>query len=350
VLNLQSEVAGRIARAVNVALSPASQARLQRDRPVNPDAYIPYLRGRFAWNQRTQAGFESALRFFEQAVAADPQYAAAYTGLADTYSFLGAYEGASREGLKKASAAARRAVELDGNLAEAHTSLAWMRFRAGWDWAGAEASFRRAIELNPGYATARQWYASFLSTLGRHSEAVPEARHALDIDPLSPVMHRTLAVVYLTARRFDEAEVSAREALAIDPQVPAAHLTLARILCAKGDAPGAVLAAEQVPPPSRNTDFAAYMGYFHARAGHKAQAQEVLVRLRREASEGRATAHSRALVYTGLGEIEAALGALEEAVKERSPFVLGLKTHPVLDPLRAEARFQALIQAVGLPQ
>jgi len=350
IFNIQTEVAGRIARAVNVALTPASQARLERRRALDPDAYIPYLRGRYAWNQRTQDGFESALRFFEQAVAADPGYAEAYAGLADTYSFLGAYEGASRDGLKKASAAARRAVELDGTLAEAHTSLAWMRFRAGWDWAGAEASFHRAIELNPGYATARQWYASFLSTLGRHGEAVPEARRALDLDPLSPVMHRSLAVVYLFARQLDEAEASARQAIELDPQVPTAHLTLARVLSAKGDVAGAIAAAERVPPDRRNTDYAAYLGYFYGRGGQKARGQEELGRLRKESSEGRATAHNRALVHLGLGDLEAAMAALQDAVKERSPFVLGLKTQPILDPLRADARFPALVQAVGLPE
>jgi TolB-like protein/Tfp pilus assembly protein PilF len=348
VLALQADVTRAIARAVNVAVSPAVQARAARPRPLVPDAYIAYLRGRYEWNRRTEDSLRSAIRFFEEAIAADPGYAEAYAGLADTYNILGGYDGAHREGLRRASAAALRAVELDDGLAEAHTSLAWMRFRAGWDWEGAEASFRRALALNPGYATAHQWYSSFLATLGRHEEALPEAKRAVDLDPLSPVMHRSLAIVHLLARRFPEAEASVLYAIELDRDVPVAHFTLARVRAARDDLAGAMDAARRVPRAQWSPDSVAFVAYLQARMGDPSAARRLVKELEEAARQGRSTAHNRALLHLGLGDNEAALDALDAAVQERSPFVIGLKTQPVLDPLREHPRFQELLRAVRL--
>ena len=347
-LAVQADITRAIARAVNVAVTPAVQARAERRRPVVPEAYIAYLRGRYEWNRRTQQSLQSAVRYFEQAIAADPGYAEAYAGLADTYNILGGYDGTHREGLRRASAAARRAVELDGELAEAHTSLAWMRYRAGWDWEGAEQSFKRALELNPGYATAHQWYSSFLASLGRHAEALPAAKRAVDLDPLSPVMHRSLGVVHLLARRYAEAEASVDRALQLDPDVPVAHFTRARIRAARGDWRGAMEAAQRVPRESWSPDSVALVAYLQARMGDPSPARRLLKELAEASAQGRNTAHNRALLHLGLEEKEAALDALDAAVKERSPFVTGLKTQPFLDPLRDHPRFTALLQAVRL--
>jgi TolB-like protein/tetratricopeptide (TPR) repeat protein len=349
VLTLQSDVASTVARAVHAALTPADETRLAARRTLRPEAHEAYLHGRAAWNKRTKEGFEDAIRFFEQAVASDPRYPEAYAGLADSYNFLGAYDRTPRNALARARRAAERAVALDGTLAETHTSLAWARFRADWDWPGAELSFKRALALNPGYATAHQWYASFLSTLGRHDEAIAESRRSLSLDPQSPIMHRSLAVVYYLARRYAEAEGEARQALGLEPESPAGQLTLARIRAARGDVLGAIAACEKIPEGRRTDDFAAFLGYFQARAGRRPEALAALERMRAAAREGRATAHDRALLHLGLGEHDAALEALGDSVDERSPFVLGLSTQPILDPLRGDARFQALVRRVGLP-
>jgi TolB-like protein len=349
VLNLQLDVARAVAREVNGALTPAVQARLGRPRAVAPDAYIAYIKGRYAWNQRTRAGSETAIELFKEAIALEPDYAEAYSGLADCHNLLASTGGAARDEMRRAQAAALRAVEIDPELAEAHASLAWVRYRSAWDWPAAEAGFRRAIRLNPGYATTHQWYSSFLSAMGRHVEAIVEAQRAIDADPRSSVMYRTAAMVQMAARRFDKAEAAARKAADLDPTVPAAHLTLARVLDAGGDVRGAIETCERIPAAERPPDVTAYLGYFLGRAGQKDRARAILEQLRQQARPGQSAVHHPGLVYLGLGDKNAALSAFEQAAAERSPFVLGLKTLPLFDPLRDEPRFQALLKKVGLP-
>jgi TolB-like protein/Tfp pilus assembly protein PilF len=349
ILNLQLEVASAVARKVNAALTPEVQARLSRQRSVAPDAYIAYVRGRYAWNLRTRASSETAIPLFKDAIALEPEYAEAYSGLADCYNLLASTGGVSRDAMRRAQAAAIRAVELDPELAEAHASLAWVRYRSAWDWPAAEKGFLRAIRLNPGYATTHQWYASFLSAMGRHSEAIVEVERAIEADPRVGVMYRTAAMVQMAARRFRAAEAAARKAMALDPTIPAVHLTLARVLEARGDVRSAIEVCERIPVADRTSDFTAYLGYFLGRAGQKDRARALLEQVREQARLGQGAVHHPGLVYLGLGDKDAALTAFEQAAAERSPFVLGLKTLPLFDPLRGEPRFQALLKVVGLP-
>jgi TolB-like protein/Tfp pilus assembly protein PilF len=357
VLALQAEVAGAIARQVNVVLAAGEQGRLAPSGSVNPDAFGFYLKGRHAWNRRTEEGFQSAIRYFTQALGEDPKYAAAWAGLADTYSLLAGFPGsgyaaeamAPEEAIALAKSAAEKALALDDGVAEAHTSLAWVRFRHDWDFAAAERSFKKALELNPGYATAHQWYAIFLAELGRHEQALPEAHLALDSDPLSPLMHRTLARVHYLARRSEEAEAEAREAIELDPAAPASRLLLAQILISRGDAQGAIEAGEGVAAAQRNDEALAVLGFAYARAGQRARAAQALVPP--EGAGRRPLApHHRALLHVALGENDAAFRALAAAVEQRSGYVVTLKTHPLLDPLRSDSRFPALLRRVGLPE
>jgi len=349
---LQAEVAGAIARQINVVLTAGELGRLAPTGTVSPEAYGFYLKGRYAWNHRTQEGLDSAIRYFTQAIGEDPGYAAAFAGRADTYALLGlASFGAlpPREAMTRAKAAAEKALELDESLAEAHTSLAWVRFRYDWDFTAAERGFRRAVELNPGYATAHQWYSIYLANLGRHDEALVEAQRALELDPLSPLMHRNLGNIHYLARRFEKAEAEAREAVELDSRALASRLLLVRILSGRGELQDAIEACEQIPPPERNDETLVLLGYAYARAGHRSRAQELQRQLLAASRPRPAAANHLALMHVGLGETDAALRELERAVAERLDYVVGLKTNPLLDPLRSDPRFRALLRRVGLP-
>lgn len=351
VLALQADVATAIARQVDVVLSPGELGRLAPRGTVNPEAYAFYLKGRYAWNQRTREGFDSAIRYFVQAIGEDPNYAAAFAGLADTYSLQGSFNYEAlpfAEAMDRAKRAADKAVALDEDLAEAQTSLAWVRYRYDWDWKKAEAGFRLAIDLNPGYVTAHQWYSILLGEQGRHDEALAEAQRALLADPQSPLMWRNLALVHYYARRFEEAEAKARDALELDSRAAGAHFVLARILNARGDHEGAIAAAERVPPEQRSNELLAMLGYAYAQAGQTARARHVLAQFQAAARQRPVAPHHEAVLQIGLGDKDAAFQAFERALAQRSPYLLGFRTFPLLDPLREDPRFQALVKKVGL--
>jgi len=351
VLALQAEVASAIARQINVVLTPGELGRLAPSGTVNPEAYAFYLKGRYAWNQRTREGFDSAIRYFIQAIGEDPKYAAAFAGLSDTYSLQGSFNYEALpfpEAMTRAKAAAEKAVALDEHLAEGQTSLAWIRYRYDWDLPAAEAGFRLAIGLNPGYVTAHQWYSILLGEQGRQEEALAEAKRALQVDPLSPLMHRNLALIHYYARRLEEAEAKARDSLEMDSRSAGAHFTLARILNARGDHEGAIAAAEMVPPEQRSNELSAMLGYAYAQAGQLAKARELLAQFRASSRRRPVAPHHEAVLQIGLGDRDAAFQAFERALAQRSPYLLGLRTFPLLDPLRGDPRFSALVKKVGL--
>jgi TolB-like protein/Tfp pilus assembly protein PilF len=298
VLALQDDVARAIAAEVGLAARPSAQAL------VNPAVYDVYLRGRFAWNARTPAGFEEAEKFFKQAIAKDSNFALAYAGLADVYQ-LAAQTGSGIGSTAQARAAAQRALQIDERVAEAHTSLAGLLHRSDADVKGAEREFRRALDLNANYATAHQWFAILLAEEGRDGEAMTHVTRALAIDPLAAPMYQTLALVHYYGRRFDEAIAACRRALDSAPQLALARDLLARASIARGTPD----AAASLPPPAAGAD-----------AG-------VLARW-----------------YAATGNRNRALAALGDLVA-RSPGALQpLKNDPLLDPLRADPRFAELVQ------
>jgi tetratricopeptide (TPR) repeat protein len=230
-LALQKQVARSIAEQIKVQLTPREEASLKSVRSVNPEAYESYLKGRYFWNKRTADGLKVALAYFNQAIDEEPKYAQAYSGLADTYALLGDWQYAvmtPKEALPKAKAAALKALELDENLSEAHTSLAFCLEGFDWNWDAAEKEFQRAIELNPGYATAHHWYAWHLSLLGRNSEAIGEMRKAENMDPLSLIINADLAELLAIAHFPDESIQQSRKTIEMDPGFALAHNQLAQ--------------------------------------------------------------------------------------------------------------------------
>ena len=230
-LALQSRVASAIADQIRINLTPQEQAALKSVKVVNPQAYESYLKGRYFWNKRTADGLKVALAYFNQAIDEDSKYAPAYSGLADTYALLGDWQYAvmtPKDAFPKAKAAAIKALELDNALGEAHNSLAFVLDGFDWDFDSAGKEFRRAIELNPGYATAHHWYAWHLSLLGRYDEAIPEMRKALNLDPLSLIINADLAELLVLAHSYDESIQQSRKTIEMDPNFALAHNQLAQ--------------------------------------------------------------------------------------------------------------------------
>src|SRR6516165_3873076 len=225
-LALQNQVARAIAEQIRISLNPQEQAALKKDKVVNPEAYVSYLKGRYFWNKRTADSLKAAVAYFNQAVDEDPSYAQAYSGLADTYALLGDWQYAvmtPKEALPKAKAAAVKALELNSALGEAHNSLAFCLDGFDWDFASAEKEFRRAIELNPGYATAHHWYAWHLALVGRNAEAVTEMRKAQNLDPLSLIINSDLAELLVIVHSYDESIEQSRKTIEMPPNSALAH-------------------------------------------------------------------------------------------------------------------------------
>ena len=230
-LALQDRVARAIAEQIQINLTPREQAALKSVRVVNPQAYESYLKGRYFWNKRTADGLKVALAYFNQAIEEDPNYAQAYSGLADTYALLGDWQYAvmtPKEAYPKAKAAALKAVELDNALGEAHNSLAFVLDGFDWDLDSGGKEFRRAIELNPGYATAHHWYAGHLALLGQYDEAIAEMKKAESLDPLSLIINADLAELLVLAHSYDEAIGQSRKTIEMDPNFAMAHNQLAQ--------------------------------------------------------------------------------------------------------------------------
>ncbi len=347
VLSIQAEVATAIAQEVKVALNPNEATRRTERRPVDPAVYDLYLLGRHSWSLRTVDGFQDAIRLFRQAIEKDPEFALAYAGLADTYSFLGTAgysTPAVPGGMVQAKAAAKRALALDDSLAEGHTSLGRVLYYYDWDWPGAESEYRRALALNPGYATAHQWYATLLSEQGRDQEAIPEAQRAVTLDPLSAIMHMTLASVHFNGRRFDLAVASGRRALELDPNALAPRLILAGCFMARGDARAAIEVCQQAPSPPHPLILAT-LSAAYSRAGE----QERAIAFRRQLLS-RPNVSSAALVrlYAGWAEPDPFFAALDRAVAQRSDIIPRLRVSPLFDAVRSDSRFLALLNRVKL--
>lgn len=351
VLSLQSEIAAAVSREVRLALTPEEQARLARVRPVDPWAHELYLKGRHFWNQRTPEALQTALTHLQEAVRRDPGYAAAWAAIADTYNILGTSpQGGleTREAMAQAREAALEALELDEESGEPHAALGWVRYKLDWDWPAAEKEFRRAIELRPGYATARQWYSNFLQAMGRLEEARVQAERALELDPLSPVIVWNRSLVEYHTRDFDAAIVWARRALEIDPSFVEAHRTLGLANSAKGLFREAVPAFERAGAASRPL-VRAHIAVAHARAGERAEARRMLEELRDTARTRHVPPAAFALVHAALGEKDKAFSWLEKAYDERSDFLVWLGSSPDFDDLRTDPRFTPLVRRVGLP-
>lgn len=353
-LALQSEVSQAIADQIQAALSRQEQASLSKAKVVNSDAYEAYLRGRYFWNKRDAAGLKKAIDYFQRAIAADASYAEAYSGLADAYALAGYWEYgllSPQQALPLAQAAATRAVTLDPTLGEAHTSLAWALDLYAWDWGGAEREYRRALALNPGYATAHHWYAYHLAVLGRTDEGIAEERRAERLDPLSLIISAGVAELLCIAHRFDEAIRQLQTTLEMDPNFAIAHYQLGQLLVQKHMSDAAITEFQRAIELSGHSwAFDANLAHAYALSGHTDDARRMARDL--EASQGQDQNGSLdaniALIYVGLGDTDRAMSWLDKAYVARfNPSILAF---PVFDPLRSNPRFKNLMRRLGLGQ
>ena len=347
-LALQKKVARAIAEQIRINLTPQEQAVLKNVKVVNPEAYEAYLKGRYFWNKRTADGLKKAIDYFNQAIEKDPNYAQAYTGLADSYALLGDWEYgilAPKEAFPRAKAAATKALALDNTLGEAHTSLAFSLDLFDWDWASAEREFRRAIELNPGYATAHHWYAWHLSEMGRNREAIAEMRKAQNLDPLSLIISADVAEILLVAHSYDQAIEQSRKTIDMDPNFAVAHYELGQALVQKHMYKEAIAELQKaIELSGGSTTCTSNLAFAYAASGRRKEAVKILSDLKNRSKQN---ASEIALMYVGLDEKDQAMTWLEKAYEQRfNPSIL---LRPAFDPLRSDPRFQNLVRRIGLP-
>jgi len=349
-LTLQNNVARAIAEHIRVTLNPQEQATLKQAKVVDPQAYEAYLKGRYFWNKRTGDDLQKAVEYFRLAIQRDPNYAQAYSGLADTYALLGDWEYgvlAPREALPQAKAAAVKALQLDNTLGEAHTSLAFCLDVFDWDLASADREFRRAIELNPGYATAHHWYAWHLSLLGRSDDAIAEMKKARNLDPVSLIINADLAELLLIAHLTDESIQQSRKTIEMDANFPLAHNQLAVAYLQRNRIDEAVSELQHaVQLSTGSATCTANLARAFAVSGRRTEAIQLLSDLKKRSSVSYSNASEIAVVYAALGDNDQAMTWLEKGYEERfNPSVL---LRPGFDELRADARFQDLERRVGL--
>jgi eukaryotic-like serine/threonine-protein kinase len=349
VLALQNDVARAIANEIRIALTPQEETRLLATRPVNPEAFEAYLKGRYYWNKRTGQGIRKASDYFQQAIEKDAGYGLAYSGLADCNSGL-AWHGfiSPAEALPRAKAAALKAIDIDPQSGEAHASLALVLHHQG-DWAGAETEFKRALELSPRYANAHHWYGDYLSVMGRHEEALVEARRAFELDPLSPIINTWLGLRYYLARRYDEAIAQSRKTLEFDPSFAPAHLLLGQAYLLKGMHEQAISELQTAASLSGASPlYMAQVGVAYAAAARNADALSVVDRLQKEARQSYVSPYGLAQIYAALGDKPHALKWLQIAYDEPAVWISYVNVDPILDPIRSDPRFQQLVHRVGL--
>lgn len=354
-VTLQGELASEIAQAISVQLTPQEHARLTRGDTLSTAAHEAFLKGRFYWAKRTEAGTRRALEYYQQAVAADPRYAVAYTGIADSYISLALPEALQEalppeEAFPQAQAAALRALSLDDTLAEAHASLGHIKFQYERDWPGAEREFRRALELNPNYANAHLWYALSLLWLGRLDESLDQVRRARELDPLSLVINANHCFILAGMKRYGEAVEQCHRTLEMDARFALGHYRLGQTLELQGDYAHAVTELQQAVTDSGNSPRAiAELGLTFARLGQRAEATKLLDRLQAERSTRYVSAFDIAVVYAALGSRREAQQWLDKSFAERSPSLSLLELSPAFSEMRQDPQFVALVKRVGLP-
>jgi len=353
ILTLQSHVASAIVNEIRVKLTPEDQVRLATTRPVSTESYENYLKGRYYWNKRSQEGLTKAIVYFQLAIEKDSNYALAYAGLADCYSIIGsAIVGTvpAEEVASKARAAALKSLELDSTLAEAQTSLATVRFNYDWDWNAAASGFRRAVELNPSYATAYQRNSLYLMSMGRTSESIAEMNRAHDLDPLSISMNFSLGWRLYMAREYDQAIEQLRNTIDMDPSFILPHLVLGEAFEEKKAYDQAIAELHRAAELSQNSPLAlAALARIYAVSGRNAEARNLLDQLLQLQKKQYVSPFYVALVYAGLGENDHALDWLERAYADHSNAIVFLKVDPQLDSLRTSSRFHELQRKLRLP-
>jgi TolB-like protein/DNA-binding winged helix-turn-helix (wHTH) protein/Tfp pilus assembly protein PilF len=353
-LVLQGEIAQGIAGEIQLALNDHKRIDPTRQPSLSPnaiEAYDLYLKGRYFWNKRTAQGFRQAIECFQQAIAKDPNNARAYAGLADSYAMISSYNlAAQNEFMKKARVAALKALELDEGLAEAHTSLALITENYDWDWQTAEKEYRRAIQLDPNYATAHQWYAEYLAFQGRFDEAFAESERARQLDPLSLIIAADKGAILYFSRQYDRAIEKLRAVLDMEPNLQRAHIVLFAYV-EKGQFADALAEIKNWRRGDDTPWTWAAEAYVYGRWGQQAQARRALEKLEQMNRHRHLDpVPMLALAYAGMNNKDEAFAWLQKAYSEHSNALTTLMVDPVYDPLRSDPRFQELLRRVGLAQ
>ena len=353
ILALQSDVAKAIAGEIDLKLLPGAQAHAQPSRSVDPEAYRLYLQGRYFWNKRSEPAFLKAISYFDQAIAHDPGYAQAYAGRADAYALLGSLPNAEiprREAMPRAKAAALTALQLDPSLAEAHTSLAFVRMHYEWDWPGAQQEFQRAIELNPNYPTAHQWYAYWFIAQGRVSEALEQQRLAQEADPLSLIILTDSCELLLYAGRYDQAAQRAQKALELDGNFTLGHVFLGFVYERKRMYREAITEDQNALVLSPGNAWSKEgLARIYPLVGQREKAEAILQEMLKAAQHRSDMEVQIGCVYAALGDVDQAFAWLEKAYTDRDGGLILLKVSPIYEPLRPDPRFADLERRVGLP-
>jgi len=348
ILKLQAEVSQAIAREAQVKLTSRVERRLAHAGEVSATAYEAYLKGRYLWNKRTEESMRRSVALFEQALASHPDYAMAYAGIADSYVMLACRGMApAKDTFRKAKVAARKALELDRELGEAHGSLAHVRLH-DWDWEGLERDFQRAIELNPANGIVYYWYGEFLMTLGRQDEAIAVTEKAYRSDPLSPVLGSSLAMILYLARRFNEAVQVLERTLEISPDHFLPHLRMGFVCIQRREYEKAIAELQAaVRLSDQSTETQAALAVAYSAAGEMRLAHEIIDVLEKPSSSRYVLPYNIARIHAAAGNNEKALEWLEKAYDQASADLIELNSEPVFDGLRKEPRFVDLMRRVG---
>jgi len=352
IFEIEEEIAREISETLQVRLTGEEQKRLTRRHTESTEAYHLYLKGRHYWDKRTPQSFQKAIEHFQKAIDRDPGYTLAYAGLADSFNMLGWYGILSpAESFPKAKTAATRALRIDETLAEAHASLGFAKAYHDWDWAGSERELGRAIELNPDYPTAHQWFAQYLGLTGRTKEALAEIRRAQELDPLSLVIYATAGVILFWARQYDPAIEQCRKVLDLNPNFPIAHVWLGMTYEQKGNYEEAIRELEKsVELFEREPIALGALAHAYARSGKRGEAQKALEELNQLRQRRYVSAYDMAVIHAGLGETDQSWAWLEKACEERSSWMAHFyKRDPRLDGLRPDPRYKDLLRRMGLP-
>src|SRR6266851_450451 len=346
---VESDIATTIADTLQAKLSGAEKQLITARPTSDLTAYELYLKGRSLWGKRSGDNIPKAIAFYEQAIARDPNYALAYAGLGEAYAILPAYTAtAPQDAYPKAKAAAVKALQLDDKLAEAHTALAFILCIGDLDMAGSISEFQRAIALNPNYATAHHWYGNGpLLALGRFDEAIAEGKRAIELDPLSPIINADLGRNLYNARRYDEAIAQLRKTLEIDPTFYYTHYNLGIALQRKGDVPAAIAEYTKAQQLSDDLFVQVLLAAAKAQSGDKDAAIQMLAEQEELSQHRHVRACCRTLLYLSLGNRDEAIQQLEQGIADHDSLTVSLiKVDPMLDPLRGDPRFEALVQKV----
>ena len=348
---LQSEIARDVSNKLKTKLSGADAAKVEKNYTANAEAYQLYLRGKFSWNKRTSESLKQAAELYRQAIEKDPNYALAYSGLAETYVLFSSYDVApADDSMPQAKAAALRALAIDDSLAEAHNALGFYLSNYEWDRDGSEKEYRRAIELKPSYATAHHWLGADLVNVKRFDDSLLELRRAEELDPLSPIIGTNLGDTLVFARRYDEAIAQYKRTLVLNPNFASAHRGLGWAYGSRGMYPEAIAETRTAIELNIRSSAKGYLGLWLARSGKREDAGQLLNELKQESARNYVQPYTFALIYIGLGSKEEALNWLEKQMSGHAETANQYAVAPELDELRSEPRFKAMLKRMNLPE